>query len=431
MKVIEQSVVIILSILLNVNAIKFYTTVRPLPMFRALPCEKDDTIVSVFQEGLKEGYNVTIKKDLEPATNIRLIFDSQAAVFLDKSARFTSEQDDIQNIFNIILLKSSSDFTFNVRGQAVPFAPPYLTSLKINGEEFCNHPDLKYFRDFPVGVLSHVDRHCGRRKVLHTALIVEGVKTKAGDWPWHAAIHRHDGPTFKYVCGGTLISKHFVLTAAHCVSIHGVPVIPEILGVALGKYHLFRSDATIQEKEVHRVYVHDEFLYSTSSNDIALLKLRTEAVYNNYVQPACLWNDTVWDRVPYDAYATVVGWGFDESFSLSSTLNTVRMRQIPNMECIYSSPLFYGNFLRNGKRFCAGYNNGTSVCNGDSGGAFAYFVPDIIDFKASSVPGAWYVKGIVSHTLSLQDAAICNPNAFAIFTDVSKYLPWIQNIIDF
>ncbi|XP_069355781.1 chymotrypsin-like elastase family member 2A isoform X2 [Maniola hyperantus] len=431
MKVIEQSVVIILSILLNVNAIKFYTTVRPLPMFRALPCEKDDTIVSVFQEGLKEGYNVTIKKDLEPATNIRLIFDSQAAVFLEESARFTSEQDNIQNVFNIILLKSSSDFTFNVRGQAVPFAPPYLTSLKINGEEFCNHPDLKYFRDFPVGVLSHVDRHCGRRKVLHTDLIVEGVNTKAGDWPWHAAIHRHDGVTFKYVCGGTLISKHFVLTAAHCVSIHGVPVIPEILGVALGKYHLFRSDATIQEKEVHRVYVHDEFLYSTSSNDIALLKLRTEAVYNNYVQPACLWNDTVWDRVPYDAYATVVGWGFDESFSLSSTLNTVRMRQIPNMECIYSSPLFYGNFLRNGKRFCAGYNNGTSVCNGDSGGAFAYFVPDIIDFKASSVPGAWYVKGIVSHTLSLQDAAICNPNAFAIFTDVSKYLPWIQNIIDF
>ncbi|XP_034826064.2 chymotrypsinogen A-like isoform X4 [Maniola hyperantus] len=429
MKVIEQSVVIILSILLNVNAIKFYTTVRPLPMFRALPCEKDDTIVSVFQEGLKEGYNVTIKKDLEPATNIRLIFDSQAAVFLDKSARFTSEQDDIQNIFNIILLKSSSDFTFNVRGQAVPFAPPYLTSLKINGEEFCNHPDLKYFRDFPVGVLSHVDRHCGRRKVLHTALIVEGVKTKAGDWPWHAAIHRHDGPTFKYVCGGTLISKHFVLTAAHCASIHGTPVTPEILGVALGKYHLFRSDATIQEKEVFRVYVHDEFRHSTLSNDIALLKLRTEAVYNNYVQPACLWNDTVWDRLSYDAYATVVGWGFDQSDSLTSTLHSVSMPQIPNIQCIYSKPEFYGNLLRDEKRFCAGYTNGTSVCNGDSGGAFAYFVPDIADFKASSVPGAWYVKGIVSNTLSL-GAAICDPNAYAIFTDVAKYLPWIQNIID-
>lgn len=53
---------------------------------------------------------------------------------------------------------------------------------------------------------------CGRRKVLHTELIVEGEATKTGDWPWHVAIYRLYKREIKYICGGTLLSKNFVLT---------------------------------------------------------------------------------------------------------------------------------------------------------------------------------------------------------------------------
>lgn len=81
MKVLEQSLVIIISIVLYANAIKFQKKVRSLPVFRAFPCG-DESIVSVFQEGLASGYNVTINKDLGPATDIKLKFDSPAAVFL-------------------------------------------------------------------------------------------------------------------------------------------------------------------------------------------------------------------------------------------------------------------------------------------------------------------------------------------------------------
>lgn len=81
MKVSELSLVIILSIILSVNAIKFQKKKRVLPVFRAFPCG-DENIVSVFQEGLESGYNVTIKKDLGPATGIKLKFDSPAGVFL-------------------------------------------------------------------------------------------------------------------------------------------------------------------------------------------------------------------------------------------------------------------------------------------------------------------------------------------------------------
>ncbi|XP_052743676.1 chymotrypsin-like elastase family member 2A [Bicyclus anynana] len=430
MEVIKQSIVIIVCVILNVNAIKFYKSERPLPIYRAQPCE-DETIISVFQEKLATGYNVTINKDLGTATSIRLKFDSQAAVLFDDSAKFAQDQDVIQNIFVLVLLKSSSNFTFNIRGHAVPFAPPYLTSLRINNDEFCNRPNLTYFRDFPVGVLSNPDRSCGRRKVLHTELIYQGYNTKHGDWPWHAAIYRYNNKTLSYICGGTLISKHFVLTAAHCATIIGEPVPPSLFEVDLGKYQLNRVDVTLVKKEVETIYVHNMFRKTNVlSNDIALLKLKTEAVFNNYVQPACLWEESVYDRLPIDAYGTVVGFGFDQSDSLSSTLLAANMPLIPIVQCTLSKPEFYGYLLRDTNRFCAGFNNGTSACNGDSGGAFSYFIPDIVGYTGSTVPGAYYVKGIVSTTLARPGSTLCDPNAYAIFTDVAKYLSWIHNIID-
>lgn len=53
---------------------------------------------------------------------------------------------------------------------------------------------------------------CGRRMVDHSELIVSGEPSKPGDWPWHAALYRLQGYTMKYICGGTLLSKSFVLT---------------------------------------------------------------------------------------------------------------------------------------------------------------------------------------------------------------------------
>lgn len=54
--------------------------------------------------------------------------------------------------------------------------------------------------------------NCGRRKVTHTELIVNGLATKAGDWPWHVALYRLQRSLIKYICGGTLITNFFVLT---------------------------------------------------------------------------------------------------------------------------------------------------------------------------------------------------------------------------
>lgn len=44
--------------------------------------------------------------------------------------------------------------------------------------------------------------------------------------------------------------------------------------------------------------VHEQFDHRRLENDIALLKLKSEAVFNDYIQPACLWYSNAVDKLP-------------------------------------------------------------------------------------------------------------------------------------
>lgn len=46
-----------------------------------------------------------------------------------------------------------------------------------------------------------------------------------------------------------------------------------------------------------QIILHNEYNHRSLNNDIALLKLMTEARYSNYVQPACLWFDEIYDVI--------------------------------------------------------------------------------------------------------------------------------------
>lgn len=68
---------------------------------------------------------------------------------------------------------------------------------------------------------------------------------------------------------------------------------------------------------------------------------------------------------------------------------------------------------------------GTSACNGDSGGGYHIFVPDTSGDSSANATGTWHVRGIVSTSVARQDAAICDPTHFVLFTDVAKYKGWV------
>ena len=59
-------------------------------------------------------------------------------------------------------------------------------------------------------------RECGVRHGLSN--IVGGEFTKRGDFPYMALLGaQNDNGRLQYFCGGSLINKWYVLTAAHCM----------------------------------------------------------------------------------------------------------------------------------------------------------------------------------------------------------------------
>ncbi|KOB73983.1 Hemolymph proteinase 19, partial [Operophtera brumata] len=82
--------------------------------------------------------------------------------------------------------------------------------------------------------------------------------------------------------------------------------------------------------------------------------------------------------------------------------------------CIRSYSEFFVRFT-SAYTYCAGFRDGTSVCNGDSGGGMV--------FKIGS---AWYVRGLVSVSVARENEYRCDPSHYVIFTDLAKFLPWIR-----
>ena len=79
-----------------------------------------------------------------------------------------------------------------------------------------------------------ISQICGREPPARKAKrIVGGSSASHNEFPWQAAmIWRYGHTKGEHICGGSLISKRFVLTAAHCFE-HGE--VKNYYNITLGK----------------------------------------------------------------------------------------------------------------------------------------------------------------------------------------------------
>nr|XP_041632961.1 transmembrane protease serine 9-like [Drosophila kikkawai] len=146
--------------------------------------------------------------------------------------------------------------------------------------------------------------------------IMNGYNAEPEAAAWMARIHSNETG---FVCGGTVIHRRFVLTAAHCLRDRQ----EENLFVELGGYDI-RLPA--QEYSVRKKIIHDGFDLRLKTHDIGLLLLSRVIEFSWQIYPICIiLNLQVRSKVEraftFDAY----GWGRTNSSLTSNLLQKVNL----------------------------------------------------------------------------------------------------------
>ncbi|KAJ7313848.1 hypothetical protein JRQ81_005598 [Phrynocephalus forsythii] len=260
---------------------------------------------------------------------------------------------------------------------------------------------------------------CGRPKV-HSARIVGGKKAEEGEWPWQVSIREHR----LHVCGGSLISSQWVLTAAHCFD---GPLNPFMYRVHLGEYELPKPAKTMVSSAISRIVVYPYYAGDGLSGDIALVQLKEPVNFSRTILPVCLPTFSDPDPFPAGTSCWVTGWGnlYPDAPFLTRTLQELEVPIIDVDECdqMYHNDSYSdseaetvpkGYRLIYEDMICAGFPEGKKdSCQGDSGGPLACKQND-----------TWFLAGVVSFGLSCSE-----PNRPGVYTRVTSYLDWIQQTI--
>ncbi|XP_021941628.1 serine protease easter-like isoform X1 [Zootermopsis nevadensis] len=272
------------------------------------------------------------------------------------------------------------------------------------------HPHWNLFEHEKCG-LSQADR------------IIGGRDAALGAYPWIARIgytyNMSQKPVFR--CGAVLVSKRYIVTAAHCVT--NLPNRVRVGVIRLGEHNTNTNPDCEDDvcADPHQdffpkeVIVHKDYGKPRFKNDISLIRLDRQVAFSSYVMPICMIHGVLLTKSYVSESSEVAGWGiYDiDNPKPSVLLQTVKLPVVKNEKC-EDAFKFHAKIGRT--QMCVGGEVGYDSCGGDSGGPL---------MKVETLDGSprYYLLGVVSF-----GARKCGATAMpGVYTRISEYMNWIMD----
>ncbi len=255
------------------------------------------------------------------------------------------------------------------------------------------------------------------------ARIVGGKESREDSWPWVVKIVvRSTTYRVNDLCGGSLVSENWVLTAAHCVTsrepdleaLYGQKVPLESITIALGIHAFDGSNVDRGVSEIVRAPSYDVDIFD---GDVALLRLDSPVVLNRKIRPLCVPDEDTFSSEDYsefveleDTEAIAVGWGSTSRDKIADALQEVYLPLVNFETCVDAMD---DQVTEN--MVCAGASaGGRDACYGDSGGPLMLKAAD----------ERYYAYGITSWG----EGVCAQQGKYGVYSKVGNFASWIREV---